>query len=256
MPVHAQDVDDLWKSLMARGLNEDNAKDYAKAELTYLQALKEAERFGADDPRVATTETSLGLAYRHQKKFSEAESAYRRALGIIEKTNEPGSIDVADANLNLAAAMVGGGRTAAALPVIQKALDVYESEVGGFHQKTADALCLEGDAYRLQKSYLEAEQPLRRCADIRQSNGGMSDLAFAEALHGLALAYMGSGKYALAEPRFTLAEKIREKNLGITSPLLAETMEDHAALLKKLGRDTEAARLNAMAAAILKTNKK
>lgn len=254
--VDAQSVDDQWHSLMARGLNQDTAKDYAKAELTYLQALKEAERFGPDDSRVATTETSLGLVYRRQKKFAEAEMAFRRALGIIEKTNEPDDVDVADANLNLATALVEGGHPAAAVPLARKVLDVYESAVGGFNQKTAEALCLLGDALRLQKSYLEAEQPLRRCADIRQSNSGMADLEFADALHSLALAYMGSGKYALAEPRFTLAEKIREKELGITSPLLAQTMEDHAVLLKKLGRDTEAARLTAMAAAILKTGKK
>jgi tetratricopeptide (TPR) repeat protein len=246
----------MWKSLMARGLNQDNEKDYAKAELTYLQALKEAERFGADDSRVATTESSLALTYRHQKKFAEAESSSRRALAIIEKMSDADGMDEADANLSLAAAMVGGGHEAQAVPIILKVLDVYQSAVGGFHQKTADALCLLGDAKRLDKNFLEAEQPLRRCADIRQSNSGMSDLEFADALHSLALAYMGSGKYALAEPRFTLAEKIREKNLGITSPLLAQTMEDHAVLLKKLGRDTEAARLSAMAAAILKTTKK
>lgn len=254
--LHAQDVDDLWTSLMGRGLSQDSAKDYARAELTYLQALREAERFGPQDSRVATTETSLGLAYRHQKKFAEAENAYRRALVIIEKTSDEGSVDVADANFNVARAMVDDGRAAAAMPLIQKAVDIYESAVGGFHEKTGDALCLLGDAYRLQKDYPDAEKPLRRCADIRQANGGMSDLAFADALHSLALAYTGSGKYALAEPRFTLAEKIREKELGITSPLLAETMEDHAAVLKKLGRDPEAARLNAMAAAILRSGKR
>jgi tetratricopeptide (TPR) repeat protein len=253
----AQDVDELWNSLIARALGENTAKDYSRAEATYLQALHEAERFGPDDSRVATTLTNMGLNYRREKKFADAENAFRRALSIIEKqSDDDDSQEVADASFNLASAMVDQGHTAPAIPLIQKTLNVYESSLGGFHQKTGDALCLLGDAYRLQKSYLEAENPLRRCADIRQANSGVSDLEFADALHSLALAYMGDGKYALAEPRFTLAEKIREKNLGITSPLLAQTMQDHAVLLKKLGRDPEAARLSAMAAAILKSAKK
>jgi tetratricopeptide (TPR) repeat protein len=252
----AQGVEEVWNNLIARGLRESGAKEYSKAEGTFLQALHEAERFGTDDSRVGSTLTNMGLNYRHEKKSAEAESAFRRALAIIEKTSEDDSQEVAEADFNLASAMVDQGRTAPALPLIQKALNVFESALGGFHQKTGDTLCLLGDAYRSQKSYQEAENPLRRCADIRQANGGVSDLDFAEALHSLALVYMSDGKYALAEPRFTLAEKIREKNLGITSPLLAQTMEDHAVLLKKLGRDPEAARLNAMAAAILKSAKR
>jgi tetratricopeptide (TPR) repeat protein len=254
--VCGQEAEEMWKGLLTRALNEDNAHEYARAEQTFLQALHEAERFGSDDSRVATTLTSLGLNYRHQKKYVEAESSFRKALAIVEMQSEADSAEVADADLNVAAAMVDQGHQAAAMSLILKTIGIYESALGGFHQKTAGALCLQGDAFRQSKNYADAERPLRRCADIRESNGGMQDGEFADALHSLALVYMGEGKLALAEPRFTLAEKIREKNLGITSPLLAQTMEDHAILLKKLGRDQEAARLNKMAAAILRRGKK
>jgi Tfp pilus assembly protein PilF len=254
--VCGQEAEEAWKGLLTRALNEDNSHEYTRAEQTFLQALHEAERFGSDDSRVATTQTSLGLNYRHQKKFAEAENAFRKALAIVEMQSEAESPEVADAEVNVATAMVEQGHQAAAMSLILKSIGIYESALGGFHQKTAGALCLQGDAFRQSKNYADAERPLRRCADIRESNGGMQDSEFADALHSLALVYMGEGKLALAEPRFTLAEKIREKNLGITSPLLAQTMEDHAILLKKLGRDQEAARLNKMAAAILRRGKK
>jgi hypothetical protein len=48
------------------------------------------------------------------------------------------------------------------------------------------------------------------------------------------------GKYALADGAFKMAEKIRERTQGITSPALAETLEAHAALLKEMGRDLDA----------------
>jgi hypothetical protein len=66
---------------------------------------------------------------------------------------------------------------------------------------------------------------------------------------------VGEGKFSAAEPRFRLVEKIREKTLGITNPVLAQTMEDHAAVLRELGRDKEAAQLTTMAAAIRRNQK-
>jgi tetratricopeptide (TPR) repeat protein len=248
--ARGQEAEEVWKGILSRALAMDAARDYRHAETLFLQALHEAERFGEDDPHVATTLTSLGLNYRHQRKFSEAESAWRRALTIIEKESDEDSEDIADATFNVATVMVDQGHQTAAMPLIQKSLGIYESALGGFNQKTAAVLCLMGDAYRLSQNFAAAERPLRRCADIRETNGGVQNGEFADALHSLALAYMGDGKLALAESRFTLAEKIREKTLGITSPLLAQTMEDHATLLKRLGRDREAARLDTMAAAI------
>jgi len=97
---------------------------------------------------------------------------------------------------------------------------------------------------------------LKRCADIREADGGIDNAELADALHSLALTYAGDGKYALAEPRFKLAEKIRESKLGLTSPLLAQTMEDHAAMLRTLRRTKEAERLMLLSAAIRRSEKK
>jgi hypothetical protein len=84
----------------------------------------------------------------------------------------------------------------------------------------------------------------------------MQNADLGDALYSLAMVYVGQGKYGLAEPRFKLAEKIRENTLGLTSPLLAQTMEDHAALLKSMGRNKEADRLIVLASAIRRSQKK
>ena len=72
----------------------------------------------------------------------------------------------------------------------------------------------------------------------------------------LRMVYVGQGKYTRAEPEFKLTEKIRERTLGLTSPVLAQTMEDHAALLKSMGRNAEADKLIVLASAIRRTQKK
>ena len=156
---------------------------------------------------------------------------------------------------NIANVMFDQGHQSAALPFIRKGLPIYETLLGPDNLKTAAMLCMMGDIYRLEKDFQAAEGPLRRCADIRESQKGIQSPELAEAMHSLALTYVGEGKYGLADARFTLAEKIRENTLGITSPLLAQTMEDHVALLKNMGRDKDAERLAIIASAIRRSQK-
>ena len=252
----AQEAEDTWKDLVTQGQHAAANKEYAKAEPIFLKAVHEAERFGTDDWRVGATLESLGQVYTAEKKFGEAEGAFRRALGISGKADSSDNQEAANLNFDMANLMLAGGRLSEALVYARKALTSYETSLGGTNVQTAAALCLMGDSLRTMKNFIDAEAPLKRCADIREADGGIDDVELADALHSLALTYVGEEKYALAEPRFKLAEKIRESKLGLTSPLLAQVMEDHAAMLRKLGRTQEAERLALLSAAIRRNEKK
>ena len=238
-----------WTGHMMEAIKALGTNDYAAAEQAYLKAVHETESFPAKDARRGSTLNSLGLVYRAEKKYSEAEAAYRRALPIMQAAYGD-SIDSANVNLNIAVVMASQGHEADSLPNLQSALATYERLLGPTSPKTAEALCLEGDADRALKRYPEAEAVLRRCSDIREAGSGVDSNDLADAQYSLALAFMAEGKYSAAEPRLQLVEKIREKTLGITSPVLAQTMEDHALVLKQLGRDREAAKLTLIAGAI------
>ncbi len=253
--LFAQAPDAQYNSLFMQGVYASSKKDYAKAEEDLTAALREAERFGNNDLRVASTVNTLGLVYVAEKKFAEAEKAYRRALPIFETVSGDDSLDVAHVNFNIATVLVDRGHEADAIPFVRKALRSYESRLGGASVSTGDALCLEGDADRAMKDYSAAEAPLRRCADIREKNGGMQNPDLADALGSLALVYEAEGKLQLAEPRLRLAEKIRESTLGLTSPVVAQTMEDHAELLRKMGRSQEADKLTTLTSAIRRNQK-
>ncbi len=235
----AQSGDGLWRNDVVQALSAAGDHDYPRAEQAFVRALKEAERFGPDDTRVGTTLNSLGLVYRAEKKYSEAESAYRRAL-VIMNAAYGASVDVGNVNFNIASVMFDQGHQVEALPNLRTTLGIYERFLGSASLKTAAALCMEGDAYRMMQRFAESEDALRRCADIREKDSGLEDATVADALHSLSLTLIAGGKFSAAEPRLKLAEKIREKTLGITSPLLAQTMEDHASVLKELGRSKEA----------------
>jgi tetratricopeptide (TPR) repeat protein len=244
-----------WRVLVIQALNAAAVKDYPRAEQAFVKALREAENFGKLDSRLGTTLNALGLVYRAEKKYRDAENSYRRAL-VIMATVYGSSIDAANVNFNIANAMFDQGRQIEALPDVQEALRIYEKLLGPTALKTAAVLCMEGEAYRLMKRYGESEPPLRRCADAREIDNGVQSSELADALQSLSLTLIAEGKFGAAEPRLKLAERIREKSLGITSPLLAQTMEDHAGVLKELGRDKEARRLTLMAATIRRCESK
>ena len=245
----AQD-EEAWKELVMKALYEASAKDFGKSEQSFQAALKEADKWGSEDPRVGTTLNSLGLVYRAEQKYADAETTYRKALVILQKVYGVDSMDVANVNFNIASVMFDQGHQSAATPFLQRTLVSYENVLGSNSLKTASVLCMLGDIHRMAKDFSTAEAPLKRCADIREANGLMQTNDMADALHSLALTYIGEGKYALAEPRLTMVERIQEQTLGITSPMLAQTFEDHATLLRQLGRGKDAEKLSSMAAAI------
>ena len=61
------------------------SKDYVQAEHFLNSALHEAQRFGADDVRVGSTQNTLGLVYVAENKFKEAENAYQKALADLRE---------------------------------------------------------------------------------------------------------------------------------------------------------------------------
>ncbi|MCH7977655.1 MAG: tetratricopeptide repeat protein [Acidobacteria bacterium] len=58
------------------------------------------------------------------------------------------------------------------------------------------------------------------------------------------------GKYAEAEPLFKQSLTITEKALGPENPNVTSVLENYADLLRKTGRDDEAAEMEARAEAI------
>ena len=62
-----------WQQDLTRGRQLWSQGEYASAETTLLRALKEAEKEGPDDPKVAVTLNSLGAVYQDLGRFGEAE---------------------------------------------------------------------------------------------------------------------------------------------------------------------------------------
>ncbi len=72
----------------------------------------------------------------------------------------------------------------------------------------------------------------------------------ATALNTLAWLDHQQGNYAQAEPLYQRALAIREKALGAEHPNIAPGLENYAALLRDMGRDAEAEKMEARAKGI------
>ena len=129
-----------WEMSNAAGMQAYQQARYAKAEEAWLGALKEAESFGAQDPRLATSLNNLAVLYASQGKYAEAEPLHQRALAIREKTLGPEHKDVATGLTNLARLYASQGEYAEAAPLYRRALAIREKTLGSEHPDVATSL--------------------------------------------------------------------------------------------------------------------
>ncbi len=113
-----------WKSYGKAGVKAYQKGNYPEAEKQFAAALKEAEGFGPQDPRVAVTLTHLAALYYNQGKYTEAEPLYKRALPIVEKALGPED----------------QGKYAEAEPLVKRALAIFENALGPEHPDVAASL--------------------------------------------------------------------------------------------------------------------
>ncbi len=103
-----------WESYITAAQQAYQQADCAEAEKQSEAALKEAEAFGPDDVRLATSLNNLALLYKAQGRYAEAEPLYQRALAIDEKALGPEHPDVATSLENYADLLRKTGRVSEA----------------------------------------------------------------------------------------------------------------------------------------------
>ncbi len=236
-----------WETHNAAGQEAYEQARYAEAEKAWLLALKEAEKFGQQDFRLATSLNNLATVYQAQWKFQEAETLLMRALAIDEKTLGPEHPATVISLSNLAVLYRYQGKYAEAEPLLKRALAIREKPLGPEHPDVATSIINLANLYRDQGKYAEAEALYQRALEILEKALGPEHLDVAGSLASQALLYSDQGKYAEAEPLLKRALAIMEKALGPEHPTVAPVLESYAYLLRKMGRDDEAVQMEARA---------
>ncbi len=245
---------------------------------------------GENHPDVARALNNLAIVYRAQGRGEAAIPLYERVIRIYEKTYGPDHPRVAAALNNLGRVLSGQGDHAAAEPLFRRALAIQTKALGEYHPNLATTLNNLANLLTAQKKYDEAIAMFRRALAIREKALGPDHPDVAWSLGDLGVLLRDRGDLAAAEPQFRRALAIFERAgvgqgvawtlndlailnrkrgdltasedyfrravaafesaMGPSHPDLAECLDAYAALLRQMGKNSDAASLEARARAI------
>jgi tetratricopeptide (TPR) repeat protein len=288
-PAPAPAQGNLWETYNDAGVKAYLDGDHAEARTQFAAALREARRFGTDDPRLAQSLSGMAEVQRAEGKLDDAERLHEEALTIREKAFGPRHPEVAQSLENLATVYRAQGRIASAEAFERQAsiirynnataeeawqmdmtaadsayqqgdyaeaerlLNVAVERAEGFgsqDQRLALSLNNLAEVYRKLALYDEAEALHRQVLEILEEALGPESPHVGTSLFNLASLYQIRGKYDQAEPLYRRSLAILDAALGPDHPAVAESLASYAKLLRKTGRDAEAEQMEARASAI------
>jgi len=216
--VAASDQETRWDSIMADAVKAYQQADYAQAETLLLAALKEAEKFGNQDPRLATSLNNLAELYRAQGNYEQAEPLHQRALAIWEKALGPEHLDVGASLNNLAGLYHAQGNYAEAEPLYQRALAIVEKVLGPEHPRVATSVNNLALLYYAQGKYTQAEPLYRRALAIWEKSLGPEHPDVATVLENYAALLHKLNRDAEADKMEARAQAIRARHAEENPP--------------------------------------
>jgi tetratricopeptide (TPR) repeat protein len=205
-----------------------------------LSAVKVAERLTLNLETAAKILNEVALYNKARAAWVEAESLYKHAIIMGEKTVGPEHPQFAVSLNNLAELYRVTSRFTEADPLYRRALAIREKTLGPDHPDVAQSLNNLASIYRTVGRYGEAESFLDRAIAIDEKTLGPEHPYLADDLKNLAELYRITRRYEQAEAAFKRAISIIQKSLPADHPKHAKFREHYADLLDQLGRSGEA----------------
>lgn len=208
---------DSWNSLMEAGEVARESNNQLKAIACYQSALKVAETFGEQDPRLTETIRNLADAYSRHHELAKAEQLYLRELTILKTIGENYS-DVVHDYYALGDIYSARGNYKEADKYYRKALAVVEKCHNANNKERYFLLYALGHNCRKLHLYDEADSFFDRMIAIkREINPSAPESA--EDFESKADNYLDQEKYHEAELAFMHALPL-EKMRGPSGPTL------------------------------------
>ncbi len=131
------------------------------------------------------------------------------------------------------------GKYSEALPLYERALEIYGKLYGGESTELADTLDGEAELYTSLDDYAHAEPLLVKSLELRQKFLPPDSPDIAQSKNDLGEVYTATGAFDKAEPLLLDASAIRKK-AGAETPEVAQSMQAIGALYGKTGRVKQA----------------
>jgi tetratricopeptide (TPR) repeat protein len=200
---------------------------------------------------------ALARQYEQDESYSLAETTYRQAIALIEKSSYFKEDPAASAFEwdRLGKLFEQEGLNAQAEDAYMRALDSEEAAAGlgrpGRHAESLYGFLVPlAGLYRKERRVAELEPILQQALTLQERVLGPEHIAIADTLLELASVYQDEGKYPDAAPLYRRAIEIQEKNIGPDSPRLLGMLDGYAAVLQQLGDPDKAQAVTARASAL------
>jgi tetratricopeptide (TPR) repeat protein len=232
--------DSTWGTLDQVGVRAFEQGDYTEAQELLEGAVKEAEKFGPEDLRLASSLNNLGRCLMEQGLSEKAEPVFKRALAIREQKTGPDSVEVAEIFNSLGTVYELRKKPADAEQSFQKALTIRQRKLGPEHIEVAITLNDLGGLYLSQGKLDQAETPLKNALAIRYKKMGKDSPDVAAVNVNLASLYVKQGKLPEAEKLYLVALAIDRKALNPDNPYLATILDGLVEVYKSSHKDKDA----------------
>lgn len=223
-----------------------------KEALEKVKQLKEAnDKIRADDHlELAAGLDALASSYREKGKANLAESLFKKALDLRERTLRPGHLALAFSYDNLATFYESQGKTALAQPLYKKALELTESNLDLKRPETYARLDKLAQSYLASGQLAEAETLYKKALQLMEQNAGSHNRDIGASAFALAGLYIRQGRYSEAEPLLKRSLAVSEGIHGPQSASLLPVIDAYINVLEKCNKLSDAGRLRARSASI------
>ena len=147
-------------------------KQYQKAEQCFQQALQIYETtLGEQHFLYISGMNNLGLLYQDQGRFAEAEALHAQSLTLLEKTHD-NPIAIGTTLTNLASARRQQGKLDGVAALLERALRIYEEQLGRSHSLYAYGLNNLASYYMATQEYEKAKLYYQGALEICKTQFG------------------------------------------------------------------------------------
>jgi tetratricopeptide (TPR) repeat protein len=237
-----------WEQLTEAGRRHLAQGDDARAEAAFREAIAEAERFGDDSARLASSVECLAQVMYRRQAHAEAEALFRRALALRDAQG-PSHAGATMTLNSLAALCSARGAYDDAEAFLARALATAEQEGPSGHRELAGALNALARLHFKRGNYPAVEPLLLRLLAMKQELGHEHP-EVAAVLTSLATLRTALGRHDHAEQLLRRAIAIREASGTASAVALATLSGKLADVVAAQGRADEAAAIRARASSV------
>ena len=241
------DSADQFQASMQDGVRAMKDRRWAEAESSLKSARDIGEKMHLKDARLPEVYGHLASIYFIRGDYQDAEPAYRRQLALYEQVYRPDSPMILPALEQLGTLFQVQKRLPAAHETFARAVAISTASFGENSSDSERSLTNLARLLMAEQDFQNAEIDAMRVVKIVETMYGPDDFRVAPAVSLLCNVYDMTRDAAKDEPCHERMIALEEKEYGVNSPRLAIDLNTDAYLLRKLGRNDEAANAEARA---------